>query len=293
MATNSSIHSSIHSSVAGIEARAGNAPNLAYRLTLPAPEKTKAMVLLVHGYGDHSARFMHVAERWANAGVGSAAVDLRGHGTSGGVRGYCDHFRDYHHDVADMLAVLIPKARELNAPLFGFGHSFGALIVTTYALEHPHVFRGIALTSPYFGLAMEVPGIKVLAGKLASRLYGRLAMPSGLKGNQMTHDEAIARAYETDPLINKNATARWFTESTAAQRDLLARAPQLTLPVLCVHGGADPVASTSASRAVFDRLGSTDKHYEERPGLLHEVLNEPKAGDEIADQIANWMIDHA
>ena len=62
--------------------------------------------------------------------------------------------------------------------------------------------------------------------------------------------------------------------------------------MLCVHGGADRVASASASRAVFDRLGSTDKTFDERVGLYHEVLNEPKVGDEITDQMAKWMLSH-
>src|SRR5262249_27839687 len=152
-------------------------------------------------------------------------------------------------------------------------------------------FRAIALTSPFFGLALKVPELKLLAGKVASRVYGKFAMPAGLTGADMTHDEAIARAYEADPLVNKNATARWFTETSSAQRDLLARAPQVTLPLLCVAAGADKVASTTTARAVFDRLGSTDKQFEERPGLAHEVLNEPKDGDEIADRIAKWMLE--
>ncbi len=273
-----------------IDARTGGAPTLAYRLTIP--DAPKAMVLLVHGYGDHHARYLRAIDRWASASVASGAVDLRGHGRSEGDRGYCDAFSDYHQDVMDMLRVM-EKRMPPNVPLFAFGHSFGALVVTTYALEHPGAFKGVAVTSPFYGLALEVPKLKKMAGELASKVYGRLALPSGLLGSQMTHDEEIAAAYETDPLINKNATARWFTETTAAQRDLLARAPQLTVPYCCVHGGADPVASLSASRAVYDRVGSSDKQFDERAGLLHEVLNEPKARDEIADQIAKFCVERA
>jgi alpha-beta hydrolase superfamily lysophospholipase len=266
---------------------------ISFQLTLPTSgEPPKAMVLLLHGYGDHRGRYRRVADRWAEASVASAALDLRGHGTSGGVRGYCEHFRDYHQDVADMLAE-IPSHTPPNVPLFAFGHSFGALVVTTFALEHPGVFQGLVLTSPHFGLALEVPKLKRTAGQVASRVYGRLALATGLCGNDLTHDESIARAYDNDPLVNKNATARWFTEASAAQRDLLARAPQLTIPLLCVQGGADHVASPSASRAVFDRVGSTDKQFDERAGLFHEVLNEPVAGDEIADQIGKWILAHA
>ena len=271
-----------------LDKRAGGAPTLAYQLSLP--ENAKAAVLVVHGYGEHGGRYRRVIERWAREELASAVVDLRGHGWSAGTRGHCDHFREYLEDVTDMIAVMrehLPKT-----PLFLFGHSFGGLIVASYALSHPGDFQGMVLSSPYFGLAMDVPKSKTTLGRIASRVFPRLALPTGLQGKDLTHDETIARQYDNDPLVNKGATARWYTEAVTAQRDLLARASQLKLPVLCVHGGADRVASASASRAVFDRLGSTDKTFDERVGLYHEVLNEPKAGDEITDQMAKWMLSH-
>jgi alpha-beta hydrolase superfamily lysophospholipase len=60
-----------------------------------------------------------------------------------------------------------------------------------------------------------------------------------------------------------------------------------------VQAGDDRVASAAATRAVFDRMGSTDKKFDLRSGLYHEVLNEPKAGDEIAGEIAQWILAHA
>jgi alpha-beta hydrolase superfamily lysophospholipase len=271
-----------------IAGRPGGAPTIAYQLSLP--EGARAAVLLLHGYGEHGGRYRRVIERWAKKKLATAVPDLRGHGWSAGARGYCDRFSDYHEDVDDMLSVL--RQRAPGVPVFGFGHSFGGLITATYALGHPGAFQGIVLSSPYFGLALQVPGAKKLAGQLASHLMPKLALPSGLKGSDLTHDETIARLYDTDPLVNKGATARWFTESSGAQRYLLARAAQIRSPIVVFQGGADRVASPAAARAVFDRLGSADKKFDERNGLFHEILNEPDVGLEIADEMADWILAH-
>lgn len=271
-----------------ITQRAAGAPTLSYQLSVP-PE-AKAALLMVHGYGEHGGRYRRVLHRWARKGLAAGVLDLRGHGWSAGARGHCDRFTDFHDDVDDLLAVLRERVPDL--PLFGFGHSFGGLIITTHALSRPSIFRGLVLSSPFFGLALQVPQSKKVLGELASRLYPKLGVPSGLSGADMTHDEALARLYDIDPLMNKDATARWFTETQAAQKDLLASAPQLKMPVLLIAAGADRVVSTPAARQVFERFGSSDKTFEERAGLFHEILNEPKVGDEIADQMADWVLAH-
>jgi alpha-beta hydrolase superfamily lysophospholipase len=272
-----------------ISVRAAGAPTLAYQLALPPDPK--AALLVVHGYGEHGGRYRRVIRAWAARGLASGVLDLRGHGWSAGARGHCERFADYHDDVDDLLSVMREHLR--GVPLFAFGHSFGALVVATHALGRPSLFRGIVLSSPYFGLAFEVPQAKKVLGEFASRLLPRLSVPSGLSGKDVTQDETIARLYDHDPLVNKVATARWYTEALAAQREILARAPQLKAPLLLVQGGADRVASVAAARAVFDRVGAADKTYDEKVGLYHEVLNEPQAGDQIADEIADWVLARA
>src|SRR5262249_44312731 len=97
------------------------------------------------------------------------------------------------------------------------------------------------LSGPFFGLALEVPKVKVLAGRFASRVYPKLGLPSGLHGKDMTHDPERAKAYDEDPLVFPNATARWFTETVKAQERALANAPKLSLPLYMAFGSADPV----------------------------------------------------
>jgi alpha-beta hydrolase superfamily lysophospholipase len=150
-------------------------------------------------------------------------------------------------------------------------------------------WRGLALSDPFFGLALEVPRVKILAGKVASRLVPIIGLPSGLAGAAMTHDAKVAQAYDADPLVFRNATARWFTETQDAQARAQSAAPSLAMPLYIVFGTGDRIAKLASARAFFDAAGSKDKHFDAREGLFHEVLNEPE-WPSIAGALAEWML---
>jgi alpha-beta hydrolase superfamily lysophospholipase len=261
-----------------------------YEQTWPASGQPLASVLMIHGYGEHIARYDETGRALAAAGFSVRGLDLRGHGQSAGVRGFCTRFDEYLDDVD----ALVARARPEGLPMFILAHSFGALIAPFYALAHPGAIAGLVLTSPYWKLALAVPPAKLLAGKLASRIYPKLALPSGLRGADVARDPEIAAAYDRDSLNNKSATARWFTEATAAQESLIARAPALTVPVLVLAGEADKIAASSQARVVFERIGSKDKTLRMLAGQYHEVLNEPKpVREKTVAEIVEWLRAHA
>lgn len=239
-----------------------------------APEgDASGSVVLVHGYGEHIGRYDEVGRTLASAGFHVRGTDLRGHGKSGGKRGFCKSFREYLDD----LEQLVERAREgaPELPLLIVGHSFGGLIATCFCLERAHVpVDGLALSSPYFGLRLQVPRAKIIAGRVMSTVYPSLALPSGLKGADVTRDPAIAAAYDRDPLNNKNATARWFTETSEAQAFVLANAGRLSLPLLLMAGGADPIADPAVAERMFAQVGSADKTLEILASQKHEIFNE-------------------
>src|ERR1700690_3664543 len=67
-------------------------------------QKTKAVVALIHGFGEHSARYAHVGEAFNNAGYALVGFDLRGHGKSGGERGHTPSYDALMDDIADFLS---------------------------------------------------------------------------------------------------------------------------------------------------------------------------------------------
>ena len=250
------------------------------------PESPRAVVGILHGYADHAARYAHVMNAWAEAGIASIALDMRGHGRADGPRGYCSRFGEYLDDAAVLSALVSERAPGL--PAFLYGHSFGGLVAAHSALESPRGWRCVLLSGPYFGRAVAVPAVKLVAAHIASRLVPRLSLPAGIRGEHVTHDPEMARRYDTDPLVFKNGNARWFTESAAAQQQALARARSFTLPLRVIFGAEDPIARVSSGKAFFDAAGSPDKLFDERPGMRHEVVNEVD-WKSVVGAMAEWI----
>lgn len=279
--------------------RAGNGPDLYYASAMPS-EGLKAVLGIIHGYADHGARYRHVMGALAEHGIGSIAIDMRGHGRALGTRGYCHRFDEFLDDARELRRLVDERAAGIArhdserspVPVFLFGHSFGGLVASSSILEDPGKFKGLVLSAPFFGLALEVPRVKVLAAKVASRLVPKFGLPSGIAGKDLTHDADRARAYDTDPLVFKNATARWFTEVRSAQERAFAAAPRLSMPLYLAIGTGDKVVSVRAAKRFFDAAGSADKVFDTREGLYHEILNESSWKD-LVETIARWILARA
>lgn len=246
----------------------------------------KAAVGVLHGYAEHAGRYRPFMQFLAERGIGAFAIDMHGHGRSDGDRGFCERFEDYLDDVDELARLMATKAP--GVPAFLFGHSTGGLIAAAHVIARPGAFRGLLLSAPYLGLRLGVPFHKLAAAKVAQRIYPKLGVPSGLSGRDLTHDEALAKAYDEDPLIFKKATAGWFCETQKAQAWVTARAAEVKLPLYVVFGTEDRVAKLETGQAFHNAASSTDKTWDRRDGLFHEVLNEPSRND-IMLTMAEWI----
>jgi alpha-beta hydrolase superfamily lysophospholipase len=268
--------------------RTTKGPALYFNACLPR-DSPEVVVALVHGYADYSARFAHVMDAWAERGVATVAIDMRGHGRAEGPRGFCERFDDYLDDIAELKHVV--DAQVPTAPRILFGHSFGGLVAAASAIADRSSWRGLVLSAPYFRVALSIPPTARFAGKVASTIAPRMALPHGLHGADMTHDPARARAYDEDPMVFKSVTGRWYTESEAAQKRTLAHARSVTMPLYVLMGTADRIARLDAARAFFTAAGSADKTWDAPEGLFHEALNELEWRP-IADRIGVWFLAH-
>ena len=270
---------------------------------LPAPAPLRGTVIVLHGYCEHRGRYRHVAEHLNRHGYQVLVGDLRGHGESGGERGFVSRFTDYLDDVRAFLAC---AAAELAGPGSSspgaasgapakpilLGHSMGGLVGLEFALAYPEVLKALALSAPFLGLKLAVPAWKRGLGLVASLVKPTLRLPSGIQSADLSHDPAVGRSYDADPLVTHEATARWFTEITAAHADVHARAGQIRVPTLMQVAGDDRLVDAAVSQVVFDRLGATDKNLTVYPGLFHEIFNELDQQRVLSD-LTNWLSEHA
>jgi alpha-beta hydrolase superfamily lysophospholipase len=247
-------------------------------------------VVVVHGFGEHSGRYEHVFQALNAGGFSALGFDYRGYGQASGRRGFIERFDEYVDDAA--FAVSKARQRAPGGPLYMLGHSQGGLVAAAYALDRQHGLDGLALSSPGLGVALAVPAWKDAAAKLLSRFVPAFGLPTDLHGADVTRTGEIAAAYDTDPLMVRKATSRWYVEFLNAQKRVMAGAPRIVLPTLVMQAGADKVVSAAASRRFFDALGAPDKKFISYDGLYHEIMNEPERVRVLGDLVA-WLASRA
>ena len=250
------------------------------------PDPT-TIVLLVHGYGEHSGRYGHVARAVNNIGVSVYTYDQRGYGRSEGRTAYVDTFDQYLDDLRVVLDHVRRSAPDV--PLYLFGHSMGGAVVLLYALERQTVgISGLILSSP----AIEVdPDIAPLLRKMAKgigRLLPRLPVVPSPEGAISRDPDVVAEA-EADPLnYHGRVLARTGSELLRACQRIQHRLDSLALPFLVVHGTADALTSPDASRHLYDVARSEDKTIRLYDGLYHETFNEPER-ETVLQDITAWL----
>ncbi|NLH08182.1 MAG: alpha/beta hydrolase [Chloroflexi bacterium] len=251
--------------------------------------KPKAILAFSHGIGEHTGRYEGLARALAEAGYALHMADLRGHGESPGKRGHIGSFSEYREDFAAIVQSAWDAAPE--APYFIGGHSLGGLIALNAALDQPLGARGIVVSAPALGLAFEPPAWKVAAARILSAIAPAATFPSGLDTDALCRDGDVVAAYRSDPLVHDAISARAYTEMMAAQRETLANAGRLQMPLLLMHGTADRLTNYEHSRLFYERAGSTDKLFKTYDGFYHELFNEPDKEQVFADLI-EWLDAH-
>ena len=244
-----------------------------------AVQNPTAALLLVHGIGEHSGRYLHVGQYFAERGYDVAAFDNRGFGESGGKRGHIDSFSIYIDDIADRLA----ERRELGVPVILLGHSLGGLMVASYLVgDSPEPDLAI-LSSPALGA--EVPTWQRVAAPILGRVTPKFFVPAEIDGVGLSRDEAVQEAYRNDPLLVAGATAGMGHEVFTTIKNTNAALHRLTVPTYVLHGDEDPVVPQAASLPLRERA---NVDYRSWTGLRHECLNEPEQ-DEVMGEIHTWL----
>jgi alpha-beta hydrolase superfamily lysophospholipase len=246
-----------------------------------APRTTPRFTLVaLHGFAVHSARYGHFLAKLAEAGGAVTTFDCRGHGRSGGRRGYVKRFADFHDD----LDLVIEAARK-NAPtlpLCLMGHSHGGTIVLDAVLSGRVTPDRLVLLAPWIGLLLKPAAWKSAMSGIVSRIWPTLALDNEIKPEDGSRNPEVIEAFFKDPNNHHVAAARWYTEALAAQARIREKAAQLAVPTLLLLAGQDRVVANQpldALAAAAPRFVQA-KRYE---GLYHELLLEPEWQEVLAD----------
>jgi alpha-beta hydrolase superfamily lysophospholipase len=246
---------------------------------------SRAILINLHGLGDHSGLYPALAEHFTARGIAVCAPDLRGNGRSPGQRGYVERWDEYREDLERFIAVV--RQEEPGRPMFLLGNSLGGLIVLDYVLHRPEGIRGVIAAAPAVG-RLGVPAPLMALGRVLSRFRPRFSLRTGMDLSGLARDPLVTEAVLADPLFHRLGTARLSTEITAAIARVQAAAPRLPLPLLVLHGSADRMVPPEGSRAFVARVGHPDCELREYPGAYHALFADLDR-ERVLTDVEQWI----
>lgn len=249
---------------------------------LPAAQ-ARGSVVLMHGLGEHSGRYRHVARFFNDCGLSARSYDHRGHGRSGGDRGDVINGDPM---VQDAEIIIDDFSAQFEQAPFLFGHSMGGLFAARFALAGLSPLRGLILSSPALAVSLSAFQVKML--KVMQVLAPAFGVPNGLSPSFISHDPSVVAAYKVDPLVHRRISARLLRSMLSSIDYCQAHAGSLTIPALLLVAGDDHLVDVEGSKRFFAQLPAGLGEMHVYDGMYHEVFNEVDAQRPFGDLQA-WI----
>ncbi|WP_202318761.1 alpha/beta hydrolase [Archaeoglobus neptunius] len=239
----------------------------------------KAVICLIHGLGEHSGRYQHVAEFFNRHGYSFAAFDLRGHGKSDGKRGHAEYER-IMEDIALFLSSL-----DYECPRFVYGHSMGGNLAINFILRRRPKIAGAVISAPFLALHKDLStGLKFLL-KFLNAVAPSILISNGINPEYLSRDLRVVEEYVNDPLVHNKISPRLVYQLIEAGKWAVENAASVDIPVLLLHGDEDRIVSYGASRRFAERAGCKFISYR---GFYHEPHNEVER-ERVLKDILSWI----
>ncbi len=247
---------------------------LFYRAWIPREPSRKALVIFHRGH-EHSGRLEDVVRNLRLRDAAVFAWDARGHGRSGGPRGYAPNFGCLARDADEFVRHISETHGKRLEDMIVLGHSVGAVTVAAWIHDYAPPVRAMVLVTPALRVKLYVPFART-ALRLMQSLFPRRPMfvSSYVKGRMLTHDAEQARRYDRDPLVSRKIAVSVLLGLHDTATRLISDAGAIRTPALLLAGGADWVVDLETEREFFDGLGSHAKRMRVFDGMYHDILHE-------------------
>ncbi|WP_430814738.1 lysophospholipase [Carboxylicivirga sp. RSCT41] len=253
--------------------------------TWRTPATPKAVVVLVHGFGEHCSRYTTYIKLFEHENIAFISMDQIGHGQSEGKRGLIQSYQQLLDDVDK----LIDKAESLyqGIPKFLYGHSMGGNIAFNYLLQRNYPFKGAIISSPWLRLSNELSAVSRLFVRLFSYLIPNVTTKSRMDSNHISSNRHEVQAYNIDELNHGRISFRLLNNIMKQGRWAMANSKLLKVPTLLLHGSKDQITSHLASRDVAAKTPESIQ-YIEFDGMYHEVHNDAQR-ELLAGKCIEWI----
>ena len=255
------------------------------RYDWPVPTgSAKALVLLVHGLGEHMGRYQHVAFALQQAGYMVIGYDHVGHGLSSGKRGDTDTPDQLTEHLQHMAKEV--KSLHTGLPLVLLGHSMGGLVVQRAAASDRSLADAVVMSSP--ALATFANAFQKLLLATLPKWLPHLRVDNGLKLEGLARDAQVVRDYKHDrlvhPLISASLGAWIVQEGIKA----VQQAEQWQVPSLLLYAGQDKLVNPQGSADFSKRASAEILQSHCFNVMYHEIFNDPEK-QVVLQKLVHWL----
>ncbi|NOU61590.1 alpha/beta hydrolase [Marinifilum caeruleilacunae] len=248
-------------------------------------QNIKAVIVLVHGIGEHSSRYLHWAERFVNKGFALLTYDQKGHGLSEGKRGVISSYNDFMNDIDLLLKNAEEKYPDL--PLILYGHSMGGGEVLNHLLRRNGNYKGVISTSPWIISQAAPPKFVIPLLRLFNALIPKFSIKTKFDSSLLSHDAEVCKKYDEDEFVHHWVSLRLFVDAYDAGYFVNNSQEKIKKPLLLMHGDEDEITDSAASKFFADK-NQENCTFKLWKNAYHELHNET-CNQEVFDYICNWI----
>jgi len=252
---------------------------------LPEGE-VSSVIIMVHGLGEHIARYDHVARFFNDQNIAFYGSDHQGHGKSSGKRGHIARNQVFISEIDKIID--IARYENPNKPIFLYGHSLGGNMVLYYTLKRKPQIKGIICTSPGLGVGTPVPPAKLFMAKIMKSLLPSLTLDNGLDVNNLSHNPEVIKEYQEDPLVHPMISAKLAMDMFSNGDWTIENAANWDTPLLLMVGTNDHTVSQDKIKQFVANVPKNFITFKPFPGLYHELHNEYES-NQVLSTIFEWM----
>ena len=254
---------------------------------VPGGNAIRAVIVLVHGLGEHIGRYERLAKQLNAWGFAVLGYDQYGHGQSDGDRGALPTESRYTDDLYAMLTLARQRVPEYT-PLLVLGHSMGGLVSSLAVALNPECVEGLILSSP--ALDPGLGAFQKLLLAVLPRIAPTLRVSNGLNPEYISHDHAEIEEYKQDPLVHDRISARLAGFVAEQGPVVIEQAPLWQVPTLLMYAGQDKLVNPAGSHS-FAQAAPVEWVTARRfDSLYHELFNESQTGrEEVLGVLKRWL----
>lgn len=246
---------------------------------------TRALVLLHRGH-EHADRWDTVIPGLMMPDTAIYAWEARGHGQSPGRRGHAPGFMQYVRDLACFFRHLETTHGLKQERTVLVAHSVGGVVAATWVHDFAPRLAGLVLATPALEVNLILPG--ALAGiRLMQKFNPQATIKSAVRGSWLTRDAAAAAAYDADPSISKDISARILIDLFETAKRVISDADAMDRPLLLFSAGADRVVKRRAIEEFYTNYGGEIKIHLTMKGARHALFHD-LCRDEVSSAIRNF-----